>query len=415
MKKVVLAYSGGLDTSVILVWLKERYGCEVITFTADLGQGEELEGLEEKALSTGASKAYIEDLREEFLMEYAFPTMMAGAIYERQYLLGTSFARPLIAKRQVEVAELEGADAVAHGCTGKGNDQVRFELTYKALNPRLQVIAPWREWDIRSREDALAYAAAHDVPVAATERSIYSRDRNIWHLSHEGGILENPWQEPEEDMFVLTVAPEAAPDEPLYLEIDFREGIPKRIDGVAYGPLELLTRLNELGGAHGVGRADLVENRLVGVKSRGVYETPGGTILYTAHRGLESICLDRETLHYKDVIAQRYAELVYYGLWFTPLREAMDAFVRQTQETVTGTVRVKLYKGSCTVVGRKSPYSLYREDYATFGEEDVYDQADAEGFINLFGLPLKVKALLDIEGLGVSGYRSPNYSKFKRD
>ena len=415
VNKVVLAYSGGLDTSVILVWLKERYGCEVITFTADLGQGEELEGLEEKALSTGASKAYIEDLREEFLMEYAFPTMMAGAIYERQYLLGTSFARPLIAKRQVEVAELEGADAVAHGCTGKGNDQVRFELTYKALNPRLQVIAPWREWDIRSREDALAYAAAHDVPVAATERSIYSRDRNIWHLSHEGGILENPWQEPEEDMFVLTVAPEAAPDEPLYLEIDFREGIPKRIDGVAYGPLELLTRLNELGGAHGVGRADLVENRLVGVKSRGVYETPGGTILYTAHRGLESICLDRETLHYKDVIAQRYAELVYYGLWFTPLREAMDAFVRQTQETVTGTVRVKLYKGSCTVVGRKSPYSLYREDYATFGEEDVYDQADAEGFINLFGLPLKVKALLDIEGLGVSGYRSPNYSKFKRD
>ena len=415
VNKVVLAYSGGLDTSVILVWLKEHYGCEVITFTADLGQGEELEGLEEKALATGASKAYIEDLREEFLMEYAFPTMMAGAIYERQYLLGTSFARPLIAKRQVEIAELEGANAVAHGCTGKGNDQVRFELTYKALNPRLEVIAPWREWDIRSREDALAYAAAHDIPVAATERSIYSRDGNIWHLSHEGGILEDPWREPEEDMFVLTVAPEAAPDEPLYLEIDFKEGIPKRIDGVAYGPVELLTRLNELGGAHGVGRADLVENRLVGVKSRGVYETPGGTILYTAHRALESICLDRETLHYKDVVAQRYAELVYYGLWFTPLREALDTFVRKTQETVTGTVRLKLYKGSCTVVGRKSPYSLYREDYATFGEEDVYDQADAEGFINLFGLPLKVKALLDIEGFGISGYRSPDYSKFKRD
>jgi len=415
VNKVVLAYSGGLDTSVILVWLKEHYGCEVITFTADLGQGEELEGLEEKALATGASKAYIEDLREEFLMEYAFPTMMAGAIYERQYLLGTSFARPLIAKRQVEIAELEGANAVAHGCTGKGNDQVRFELTYKALNPRLEVIAPWREWDIRSREDALAYAAAHDIPVAATERSIYSRDGNIWHLSHEGGILEDPWREPEEDMFVLTVAPEAAPDEPLYLEIDFKEGIPKRIDGVAYGPVELLTRLNELGGAHGVGRADLVENRLVGVKSRGVYETPGGTILYTAHRALESICLDRETLHYKDIVAQRYAELVYYGLWFTPLREALDAFVRKTQETVTGTVRLRLYKGSCTVVGRKSPYSLYREDYATFGEEDVYDQADAEGFINLFGLPLKVKALLDIEGFGISGYRSPDYSKFKRD
>jgi argininosuccinate synthase len=415
VNKVVLAYSGGLDTSVILVWLKERYGCEVVTFTADLGQQEELDGLEEKALSTGASKAYVEDLREEFLMEYAFPTMMAGAIYERQYLLGTSFARPIIAKRQVEIAELEGADAVAHGCTGKGNDQVRFELTYKALNPRLEVIAPWREWDIRSREDALAYAAAHDIPVAATERSIYSRDRNIWHLSHEGGILENPWQEPEEEMFVLTVAPEAAPDESLYLEIDFKEGKPKRIDGVAYGPVELLTRLNELGGAHGVGRADLVENRLVGVKSRGVYETPGGTILYTAHRALESICLDRETLHYKDVVAQRYAELVYYGQWFTPLREALDAFVHQTQETVTGTVRLKLYKGSCTVVGRKSPHSLYREDYATFGEEDVYDQADAEGFINLFGLPMKVKALLDIEGLGISGYRAPNYSKFKRD
>ena len=415
VKKVILAYSGGLDTSVIVVWLKEHYGCEVVTFTADLGQEEELDGLEEKALATGASKAYIEDLREEFLMEYVFPTVMAGAIYERQYLLGTSFARPLTARRQVEIAELEGADAVSHGCTGKGNDQVRFELTYKALNPRLKVIAPWREWDIRSREDALAYAEAHNVPVATTERSIYSRDRNIWHLSHEGGILEDPWQEPTEDMFVLTVAPETAPAKPLYLTIDFKEGIPKRINGVAYGAVELLTRLNELGGAHGVGRADLVENRLVGMKSRGVYETPGGTILYTAHRGLESICLDRETLHYKDVVAQRYAELVYYGQWFTPLREALDAFVRQTQETVTGTVRLKLYKGSCTVVGRKSPYSLYREDYATFGEEDVYDQADAQGFINLFGLPLKVKALLDIEGLGVSGYRSPNYSKFKRD
>jgi len=415
MKKVVLAYSGGLDTSVILVWLKERYGCEVITFIADLGQEEELEGLEEKALSTGGSKVYIEDLREEFLMEYAFPTMMAGAMYERQYLLGTSFARPITAKRQVEIAELEGADAVAHGCTGKGNDQVRFELTYKALNPRLEVIAPWREWDIRSREDALAYAEAHNIPVAAISRSIYSRDRNIWHMSHEGGILEDPWREPEEEMFTLTVSPEAAPDEPLYLEIDFKEGIPKRIDGVAYGAVELMTRLNELGGTLGVGRLDLVENRLVGVKSRGVYETPGGTILYIAHRSLETICLDRETLHYKDVIAPRYAQMVYYGQWFTPLREALAAFVRKTQEPVTGTVRVKLYKGSCTVAGRKSPYSLYREDYATFGEDDVYDQADAEGFINLFGLPMKVKALLDIEGLGVSGYSSPNYSKFKRD
>jgi argininosuccinate synthase len=415
VEKVVLAYSGGLDTSIIVPWLKENYGCEVITFTADLGQGDELEGLEEKALASGASKAYIEDLRGEFITEYIFPTMMAGAIYERKYLLGTSFARPLTAKRQVEIAEMEGADAVSHGCTGKGNDQVRFELTYKALDPRLKVIAPWREWDIRSREDALKYAAEHNVPVAATEKSIYSRDRNIWHLSHEGGLLEDPWNEPEEGMYVLTVAPEEAPDEPQHIEIDFKEGVPKRIDGVAYGPVELVTKLNEIGGRHGVGRCDLVENRLVGMKSRGVYETPGGTILYIAHRELESVCLDRETLHYKELIAQRYAELVYYGQWFTPLREALDAFVAKTQETVTGTVRLKLYKGNCIVVSRKSPYSLYREDYASFGQMDVYNQQDAEGFINLFGLPLKVKALIDIEGIGASRYRQPDYSKFKRD
>jgi len=415
IKKVVLAYSGGLDTSIIVPWLKENYGCEVITFTADLGQGEELEGLEEKAVASGASEAYIEDLREEFITGYIFPTMMAGAIYERKYLLGTSFARPLTAKRQVEIAEMEGADAVSHGCTGKGNDQVRFELTYKALNPRLKVIAPWREWDIRSREDALRYAAEHNVPVAATERSIYSRDRNIWHLSHEGGLLEDPWNEPEKGMYVLTVAPEEAPDEPQHIVIDFKQGVPKRIDGVAYGAVELVTKLNEIGGRHGIGRCDLVENRLVGMKSRGVYETPGGTILYIAHRELDSICLDRETLHYKDLVAQRYAELVYYGQWFTPLREALDAFVAKTQETVTGTVRLKLYKGNCIVVSRKSPYSLYREDYASFGQMDVYDQQDAEGFINLFGLPLKVKALIDIEGLGVSRYRQPDYSKFKRD
>jgi argininosuccinate synthase len=415
VKKVVLAYSGGLDTSIIVPWLKENYGCEVITFTADLGQGEELEGLEEKALASGASKAYIEDLREEFITGYIFPTMMAGAIYERKYLLGTSFARPLTARRQVEIAEMEGADAVSHGCTGKGNDQVRFELTYKALDPRLKVIAPWREWDIRSREDALKYAAEHNVPVAATEKTIYSRDRNLWHLSHEGGLLENPWNEPEKEMYVLTVAPEEAPDEPQYIKIDFKEGIPKRIDGIAYGPVELVTQLNEIGGRHGIGRCDLVENRLVGMKSRGVYETPGGTILYTAHRELESICLDRETVHYKDLVAQRYAELVYYGQWFTPLREALDAFVAKTQETVTGTVRLKLYKGNCIVVSRQSLYSLYREDYASFGQMDVYDQQDAEGFINLFGLPLKVKALIDIEGIGVSRYRQPDYSKFKRD
>lgn len=416
VNKAVLAYSGGLDTSIIVPWLKENYGCEVVTFTADLGQGEEeLVGLEEKAISSGASKAHVVDLREEFLIKYAFPTLQAGAIYERLYLLGTSFARPVTAKHLVKIAEQEGADAVAHGCTGKGNDQVRFELTVKALNPHLHVIAPWREWDIRSREDALAYARTHDIPVATTEKSIYSRDRNIWHLSHEGGILENPWIEPEEEMFCLTVAPEAAPDEPLNLTIDFEKGGPVAIDGMALGPVELLTHLNELGGAYGVGRADLVENRLVGMKSRGVYETPGGTILYTAHQALESICLDRETLHYKELVGHRYAELVYYGLWFTPLREALEAFVAKTQERVTGAVRVKLYKGSCTVVGRKSPFSLYREDFATFGKDDVYDQSDAAGFINLFGLPLKVKALIDMENGGLAELEAPDYSRFKRD
>jgi len=416
VNKVVLAYSGGLDTSVIVPWLKVNYGCEVVTYTADLGQGdEELVGLEEKAATSGASKAYVMDLREEFLSEYAFPTMRAGAIYERLYLLGTSFARPVTAKHMVHIAEQEGADAVAHGCTGKGNDQVRFELTVKALNPHLQVIAPWREWDIRSREDALAYARAHNIPVAATEKSIYSRDRNIWHMSHEGGILENPWSEPEEDMFCITVAPEAAPDAPHYLTIDFERGVPVAIDGQGMGSVELLTQLNELGGAHGVGRADLVENRLVGMKSRGVYETPGGTILYAAHQGLESICLDRDTLHYKEVVGQRFAELVYFGKWFTPLREALSAFVAKTQERVTGTARIKLFKGSCTIVGRKSPFSLYREDFATFGQDDVYDQSDAEGFINLFGLPLKVKALIDMENGEESDLSAPDYSQFKRD
>jgi len=413
-KKVVVAYSGGLDTSVIVPWLKENYSCEVVTFTADVGQGaDELVGLEEKAIASGASKAHIMDLREEFLREYAFPTMQAGAIYERLYLLGTSFARPLLAKYLVKVAEQEGADAVAHGCTGKGNDQVRFELSVKALNPYLRVIAPWREWNLRSRQDELAYARAHNVPVAATEKSIYSRDRNIWHLSHEGGVLEDPWAEPEEEMFCITVAPEAAPDEPHYLMIDFERGVPVGIDSVTLGPVELLTRLNELGGAHGIGRVDLVENRLVGMKSRGVYETPGGTILYMAHQGLESICLDRETLHYKELVGHRYAELVYYGLWFTPLREALDAFVAKTQERVTGTVRLKLYKGSCTVVGRKSPFSLYREDFATFGRDEVYNQNDAAGFINLFGLPLKVKALLDREGKAELGV--VDYGQIQRD
>ena len=415
VSKAVLAYSGGLDTSIIVPWLRENYGCEVITFTADLGQGDELDGLEEKARASGASKVYVEDLRQEFLTDYVFPTMMAGAAYEREYLLGTSFARPLIARRQVEIAELEGADAVAHGCTGKGNDQVRFELTIQALNPRLRIIAPWREWDVRSREDALAYAAAHNVPVRQTRRSIYSRDRNIWHVSHEGGPLEDPWYPADEDMFILTASPEQAPDEPEYVEIDFKAGLPHRLNGVACGPVELLSELNRLGGKHGVGRVDIVENRLVGMKSRGVYETPGGTILYAAHRALETLTLDRETMHYKELVACRYAELVYYGQWFTPLREALDAFVAQTQAQVTGTVRCKLYKGSCAVVGRKSPNSLYREDYATFGTDDVYDQKDAEGFIRLFGLPMKVRALLEIQGGGQPRYRAPNYTSFKRD
>ena len=415
VKKVVLAYSGGLDTSCIVPWLKENYGCEVITFTANVGQGdEELEGLEEKAIASGASKAYVVDLREEFLTDYAFPTMKAGAIYEHLYLLGTSFARPVTAKYMVEVAEQEGADAIAHGCTGKGNDQVRFELTVKALNPLLTVIAPWREWTIRSREDALAYAEAHNVPVS-TSKSEYSRDRNIWHMSHEGSILEDPWTEPKEGMYHLTVAPEKAPNKPEYVTVHFEQGVPVAVNGQVMGAVELLSELNELGGAHGVGRADMVENRLVGMKSRGVYETPGGTILYTAHQGLESITLDRETMHYKQVVAQRYAELVYFGQWFTPLREALDAFVTRTQERVTGVVRLKLYKGSCSVVGRKSPFSMYREDLATFGQDDVYDQADAEGFINLFGLPLKVQALVDKQNGMLPGLVAPDYGDFKRD
>jgi argininosuccinate synthase len=415
VKKVVLAYSGGLDTSVIVPWLKNTYACEVICFTANLGQGNELEGLEQKAIASGASKLYVEDLREEFITNYIYPTLMAGAIYERKYLLGTSFARPLIARRQVEIAAIEGADAVAHGCTGKGNDQVRFELTFQALNPRLRVIAPWREWDIRSREDALDYAVEHNVPVTATEKSIYSRDANIWHLSHEGGILEDPWQEPEEVMYQLSVAPEKAPDEPEYVTVDFQQGVPKRVNGVALGPISLLDTLNELGGKHGIGRVDLVENRLVGMKSHGIYETPGGTILVQAHQALEELCLDRETLHYKQQISLKYADLVYNGQWYTPLREALDAFVQTTQRTMTGQVRLKLFKGNVILVGRRSPYSLYREDFATFGEDDVYNQADAEGFIKLFGLPLKVHAMLDLEGPRRGLHEEPDFSKFKRD
>ncbi|PJF28093.1 MAG: argininosuccinate synthase [Phototrophicales bacterium] len=416
MKKVVLAYSGGLDTSVIVPWLRNNYdGCEVICFCADLGQEEELDGLEEKALKSGASKLHIRDLREEFLRDFVFPTMQAGAVYEREYLLGTSFARPLIAKHLVEIAELEGADAIAHGCTGKGNDQVRFELTAMALNPKLKIIAPWREWTIRSRQDALAYAAEFNVPVSATEKSIYSRDRNIFHMSHEGGLLEDPWNEPESAMFTLTTDPEKAPDEPEYVEIGFEKGIPVSVNGEELDPITLFQRLNKIGGKHGVGRADIVENRLVGMKSHGVYETPAGTILRRAHQALESMCLDKHTMHYKDFVAVKYAELVYNGMWYTRLREALDAFVQITQELVTGTVRLKLYKGNIIIAGRKSPFSLYREDYASFGEEDVYNQKDAEGFIALFGLPMKVEALLNIDGGGQSRYRKPDYSRFKRD
>ncbi len=415
VKKVVLAYSGGLDTSIIIPWLKERYNCEVIAVAADLGQGEELMGLQEKALATGASKVYVEDLREEFIVDYIYPTMKAGAIYEGRYLLGTAFARPLIAKRQVEIAEKEGADALAHGCTGKGNDQVRFELTYKSLNPKLRVIAPWREWDIRSREEAIRYAREHDVPISASPDKIYSHDQNIWHRSSEGGDLEDPWKTAPAEVYDLTRSPEEAPDQSLVFTIDFERGVPTKIDGVSYSPIELLERLNRLAGEHGIGRVDMVENRLIGMKSRGVYESPGGTLIYVAHRDLESLVLPGQLLHYKESLAPKYAELVYYGQWFSPLREALDAFVEKTQERVSGTVRLKLYKGNIIIEGRKSPYSLYREDYATFGEEDVYDQKDAEGFINLFGLPQKVKSLIDIEGTGLSEYRRPDYSKFKRD
>lgn len=413
-KRVVLAYSGGLDTSVIVPWLIENYDCEVICFTADVGQGEELDGLEEKAISSGASKLVIHDMREEFASEYIFPVLRAGAVYERQYLLGTSMARPIIAKHQVEVAHQVEADAVAHGATGKGNDQVRFELTYAALDPRLKVIAPWREWDIRSREDAIQYARMRNIPITTTEKSIYSRDRNLWHLSHEGGPLEDPWLEPDESMYLLTASPENAPNQPAYVDIAFESGVPTSVNGEKMSPAKLVAHLNALGGTHGIGRVDLVESRLVGMKSHGVYETPGGTILLTAHRELESLVLDRETLQFKDLVALKYAELVYAGMWFSPLREALEAFVDSTQGPVTGKVRLKLYKGNVIPVGRQSKLSLYREDFATFGQEDVYDQTHAEGFIHLFGLPLKVRAL---NGLPVSGLNipKPDYTRFKRD
>jgi len=395
MKKIVLAYSGGLDTSIIIPWLKENYGYEVIAMAGDVGQAEELDTVEAKAMKSGALKVYIEDLKMEFITDYIFPTLKSGALYEGKYLLGTSMARPIIAKRMVEIAEKEGADAVAHGATGKGNDQVRFDLTVKALNPNLKIVAPWRvPWEIKSRDDAIDYANARSIPVPVTKDRPYSMDRNIWHLSHEGGLLEDPALEPPKDVLMLGVWPEDAPDKPAYVEIGFEKGVPVSVDGQKMNPLALMDVLNKVGGANGVGIVDMVENRLVGMKSRGVYETPGGTILWLAHRELESLTLDRVTMHFKEIVAARYAELVYDGVWFSPLREAIDAFVNVTQETVTGSVRMKLYKGNCTPAGVTSPYSLYNQELATFSRDEIYSQKDAEGFINLFGLPLKMRALM---------------------
>jgi argininosuccinate synthase len=394
-KKVVLAYSGGLDTSVILRWLIERYRCEVVAFCADLGQGEELIPIREKALATGASGVHIVDLREEFVRHFVFPMLRASAVYEGSYLLGTSIARPLIARAQVEIARREGADAVAHGATGKGNDQVRFELTYAALAPELQVIAPWREWDLTSRTALLAFAERHGIPVPVTADRPYSTDRNLFHISYEGGILEDPWSEPPPKMFLLTNSPETAPDVPVTVEIDFEAGDPVAVDGRRRGPVDLLEHLNRLGGEHGIGRVDLVENRFVGMKSRGVYETPGGTILHVARRALESLTLDREVLHLRDSLVTRYAEMIYYGFWYAPERQALQGLMDECQRDVTGSVRLKLYKGTAAVAGRRSPRSLYRTDFATFETDSVYRQRDAEGFINLNALRLRIRALRD--------------------
>ena len=392
IKKVVLAYSGGLDTSIIIPYLKETYGCEVIAYAADVGQGEELRPLRKKAIKTGASKIYIEDLRKEFVKDYIWPMVKSGAVYEGLYLLGTSVARPLIAKRQVEIAWKEGADAVAHGCTGKGNDQVRFELTFKAMDPSLTIVAPWRDWDIKSREDAIDYAAARNIPLTVTKKKNYSEDRNLWHISHEGGILEDPWVEAPEDVYTLSVSPVKAPNKPEYVIVDFVKGIPVGLNGKRMDGVSLIEKLNKLGGRNGVGRVDLVENRLVGMKSRGIYETPGGTILMVAHASLETLTLDKETMHLKEQLGVKYAELVYNGQWFTPVKKALDAFVNSTQERVTGRVQVKLFKGTATAVGREAKQTLYSEDLATFAEDAVYNQADSRGFINLFGLPTVVNS-----------------------
>ena len=397
IQKVVLAYSGGLDTSIIIPWLKENYdNCEVIAVSGDVGQGSELDGLEEKALKTGASKLYIEDLKEEFVTNYIYPAVKAGAVYEKEYLLGTALARPVIAKRLVEIAKAEGADAICHGCTGKGNDQVRFELAVKALAPEMAIIAPWREWDIKSREEEIDYAEAHDIPLKISRETNYSKDKNLWHLSHEGLDLEDPKNQPlyEKPGFLeMCVSPKQAPETSAYVTISFEKGIPVAVNGEKLSPVALVEKLNELGGAYGVGLVDIVENRLVGMKSRGVYETPGGTILYRAHEVLETLCLDRDTLHYKTLVAEQFAELTYFGKWFTPLREAISAFVDKTQEHVTGDVTLELYKGNIINAGVSSPYSQYFEELATFGEDHVYDQKDSAGFINLFGLSIRMNAL----------------------
>lgn len=393
-KKVVLAYSGGLDTSIIIPWLKENYDCEVICMSADLGQGEELDPVREKALKSGASKIFIEDLKEEFVSDYVFPVLRAGCLYEGKYLLGTSCARPLISKKLVEIAKAEGADYISHGATGKGNDQVRFELAIKALSPDTKIIAPWREWTIKSREDAVDYAEQRGIPVPVTKKRPYSMDRNVFHLSHEGADLENPANEPLRDLLLVCKHPEDAPNTPEYVTITFKEGNPVAINGETLSPLALLEKANALAANHGIGVIDMVENRLVGMKSRGVYETPGGTLLHLAHQELEALTLDRDTMAYKNIIGVKYAQLVYDGLWFTPLKDALDAFIDVTQKTCTGEVKMKMYKGNCTPAGSTSPYSLYSEEFVTFGEDEVYNQKDAEGFINLFGLPLKVNALM---------------------
>jgi len=397
MKKVVLLYSGGLDTSIMIPWLKENYNCQVIAMCADVGQAEETSGLRQKAIKTGASKYYLEDLREEFITDYIYPTLRAGAVYEGSYLLGTSFARPIIAKRAVEIAHKENAHAVAHGATGKGNDQVRFELTVMALDPSLEIISPWKDpkWTLRSREDCLAYAAARNIPVSQSKKRIYSEDRNIWHISHEGGVLEDPARQPPDNVFTLSSTVEKAPNRPQYVSVGFEKGTPISVNGKTLPPLKLLAELNRIGAVHGVGHADMVENRLVGIKSRGVYETPGGSILYAAHRELERLVLDRETLHYKEAVGLKYADLVYNCQWFSKLRESLDAFVNETQKNVSGEAKLKLYKGNIYPAGSKAPKSLYVHDLASFTDTDFYDQKDAKGFIRIFGLPMKVAGIVD--------------------